>query len=502
MHAKQFKEHCLPSAGNNILVTAVREGRLVGHCFVSQWMRSGDRVWWITQLIVVRHHRDQRVATQIRAFFLSFLSYPSVMSLTKVQMLKIIANLIHRLKEPKHKDFVGVLSPNPLTVCAILRVFGRGIEAIPSRADWERNPTAYPHEPLQSHEARWLMGVSCPVDHVFRAISDLVTLTARTNLYVDHTESHKALERINHSMNKQVREPWEWLFGSLADGHEYLCVMDYRPDPTYAMRPQLCNRTQASPPPTRIPTATLDPPPPALTPRKYARYRPLRPHPLPPVDFTQLNDLLTQHPETLHSTAQTAHLTTSTHISAPLLQRLAAANSLLSQRPSLVPTMDAKPFPLALRTAYLPPASPLSDLATTWLDLKHFTDRDVPRGEVAPVERLVVMQAVHFLELVSEFEGVRVAEEKAWARSEEERVSEEMIRVEKERRESVRSSLRLSTQSAVSVLSSAADDGDVEGAGGVEDAAAALVGGSKERDPGCEDGAAGRGVDVLRVLKR
>jgi hypothetical protein len=225
-------------------------------------------------------------------------------------MLKTIASLIQEMKEPEYKNFVGVLSPSPLVVCAVLRVFGRGIEAIPSRADWERNPTAYPHAPLQSHEARWLMGVSCPVDHVFKATPDTSTLTAKTNLCVDHTESHRALQRINHSMNKQVREPWEWLFGPLADEHEYLCVMEYRPDPTYPVRPQLCNRFTASPPPTRIPNTTLDTPSPAPAPRRYARYRTLRPPPLPPVDYTQLNDLLTQHPSTLRSATQTRHLTT------------------------------------------------------------------------------------------------------------------------------------------------------------------------------------------------
>jgi hypothetical protein len=66
MHAKQVQEHCLPSTGSNILVTAVHEGQLVGHCFVSQWMRNGDRVWWITQMIVVKGYRNQRVATRVR----------------------------------------------------------------------------------------------------------------------------------------------------------------------------------------------------------------------------------------------------------------------------------------------------------------------------------------------------------------------------------------------------------------------------------------------------
>jgi hypothetical protein len=66
MHAKQVREHCLPSAGSNVLVTAVHEGRLVGHCFISQWMRNGDRVWWITQMIVVKDHQNQRVATRVR----------------------------------------------------------------------------------------------------------------------------------------------------------------------------------------------------------------------------------------------------------------------------------------------------------------------------------------------------------------------------------------------------------------------------------------------------
>ena len=40
-------------------------GLQVGHCFMSQWMHGDDRVWWITQLLVLKGYRNQRRATKV-----------------------------------------------------------------------------------------------------------------------------------------------------------------------------------------------------------------------------------------------------------------------------------------------------------------------------------------------------------------------------------------------------------------------------------------------------
>jgi hypothetical protein len=63
---RRLKALSLPEGANNILINAVTgAGVQVGHCFVSQWMHMGDRVWWITQLVVRPEYRDQRRATKV-----------------------------------------------------------------------------------------------------------------------------------------------------------------------------------------------------------------------------------------------------------------------------------------------------------------------------------------------------------------------------------------------------------------------------------------------------
>jgi hypothetical protein len=59
MSTRRLKAQSLPDAANNILITTVTgDGHQVGHCIVSQWIHRGDRVWWITQLIVQPEYRD------------------------------------------------------------------------------------------------------------------------------------------------------------------------------------------------------------------------------------------------------------------------------------------------------------------------------------------------------------------------------------------------------------------------------------------------------------
>jgi len=69
MSRVRLRAQCLPEGANNILVTAVtKDDRHVGHCFVSQWMHGDDRVWWITQLLVVKRYRNQRRATRVSIY--------------------------------------------------------------------------------------------------------------------------------------------------------------------------------------------------------------------------------------------------------------------------------------------------------------------------------------------------------------------------------------------------------------------------------------------------
>jgi hypothetical protein len=66
MSARRLKEQCLTDDANTTLITAVTgDDTLIAHCFVSQWTHYGDRVWWITQMVVWAEYRDQKKATRV-----------------------------------------------------------------------------------------------------------------------------------------------------------------------------------------------------------------------------------------------------------------------------------------------------------------------------------------------------------------------------------------------------------------------------------------------------
>lgn len=65
----EFKAQSLPSGAANFLVTAMASDKIpvepIAHCFVSQWMHGGARVWWITQLVVRSEYRNRKHATRV-----------------------------------------------------------------------------------------------------------------------------------------------------------------------------------------------------------------------------------------------------------------------------------------------------------------------------------------------------------------------------------------------------------------------------------------------------
>ena len=61
-----LRAKCLSDTTNNMLITAMtKAGQQIGHCFVSQWVHDSQRIWWITQLLVLKGHRNQRRATKV-----------------------------------------------------------------------------------------------------------------------------------------------------------------------------------------------------------------------------------------------------------------------------------------------------------------------------------------------------------------------------------------------------------------------------------------------------
>lgn len=106
------------------------------------------------------------------------------------------------------KDFVGVLSSNPYTICAVLRVFGRGVEATPSKPDWENQQgfLRKKHSPLHPANCEISMQTS-PVEYVRKAKVHDDGLVADTGFYIDHAVPDEAVRKISYAMNKQVEKP-------------------------------------------------------------------------------------------------------------------------------------------------------------------------------------------------------------------------------------------------------------------------------------------------------
>lgn len=141
-------------------------------------------------------------------------------------------------QQQQQKDVIGVLTTHPYTLCALLRVFARGIETLPSRADYSTNPTGDGHTPLPLEVCGPLME-SSPVNYVRDAVPCPGTLSANTRFYVDHAEPDAALRSVVSGKNKLLRGGWEWPFGELGEGCEYLCVLEYARDEGGAVRPRI-----------------------------------------------------------------------------------------------------------------------------------------------------------------------------------------------------------------------------------------------------------------------
>lgn len=68
----ELKAQSLPDGAVNFLITAMAIDNIlpepIGHCFFSQWMHGGARIWWITQLVVRPAYRNQKHATRVSDF--------------------------------------------------------------------------------------------------------------------------------------------------------------------------------------------------------------------------------------------------------------------------------------------------------------------------------------------------------------------------------------------------------------------------------------------------
>ena len=137
------------------------------------------------------------------------------------------------------KDLVGVLGSHPYTILAVLRVFGRGIEALPSKDHWpvctmghEKNS----HTLLRGNKCAAIVK-SSPVNYV-QDTTLWRDSSAKTCFYIDHTEQELSLERFKYGMSQQLGKGSKRPFGDLHERCEFLCILEHQHDPEYKMEPE------------------------------------------------------------------------------------------------------------------------------------------------------------------------------------------------------------------------------------------------------------------------
>jgi hypothetical protein len=306
-------------------------------------------------------------------------------------------------KLPNQKDYVGIASSHPYAICAVLRVFGRGIEALPSKPDWEKNPSEYPHTPLPSARCNPIME-EAPVDYICGAtlLPSPNTLIADTDFFVHHGAPNEALLRVVHSMNKQVPEPWEWLFGDLHPGCEYMCILEYRHDPEYTMEQRICDRSQIL-----SEAKSAQSPAGSSTIPSSVRYDTPQPpsQPSSTVNYAECDRYLLDVPS---SCRLDPRFSDRTHLSlyGTKRKRIYEAKMLIATHITMLPIiMGAKSIPDNLRQVYswedLP--FPLPEFMRTWDDFVEYAE-EVFRCDLNLDARLLILRAIHFQELLEENE--------------------------------------------------------------------------------------------------
>ncbi|KAI4650333.1 hypothetical protein J4E93_002689 [Alternaria ventricosa] len=292
------------------------------------------------------------------------------------------------------RDLVGMATVNPYSLCAILRVFGRGIEVLPSKPDWEK--CRIRHTPLLSSACEPIVGAA-PVSYIRNAKLSQGKLIANTKFFVDHATSEGAMKRILHSMNQQVSGPWEWLFGCLETGYEYVCILDYSYDQEYKMDLALFDTPSVPNEPGSGKHAAS--PSKALFRAAFGSSRPPEQSPTP-VRYADIDRYLLEVPE---SCVLDPNLSNRAHASlhGSMSKLIYEAKELIAKHLRVLPTiMGAKQIPRDLRRAYQTAnlIFPLPGQIQTWGDFVPYVNEVFEHGINAEA-RMLILQAIHFQEL-------------------------------------------------------------------------------------------------------
>ena len=292
------------------------------------------------------------------------------------------------------RDLVGIATVNPYSLCAILRVFGRGIEVLTSKPDWEK--CRIRHTPLLSAACEPIVGAA-PLSYIRNAKLSQGKLIANTRFFVDHATSEEAMKRIIHSMNQQVSGPWEWLFGCLEPGYEYVCILDYSYDQEYKMDLALFD-TPSVPNEPCLGKHSASPSK-ALFRAAFGSSRPPEQSPTP-VRYADIDRYLLEVPE---SCVLDLNLSNRAHASlhGSMRKLIYEAKELIAKHLRVLPTiMSAKQIPRDLRRVYQTANMifPLPGQIQTWGDFVPYVYEVFEHGINAEA-RMLILQAIHFQEL-------------------------------------------------------------------------------------------------------
>lgn len=209
MSASRLGEQYLPENSRSTFAQLKIDGILVGHAFASHWNCGDYQVCWVTQLVVHRQYRRDRVATML------------------------LIGIHHETD-----NVFGIMSSHPGACKALARACGGGQRTPgtswgPQIAFANRNnpgipltyfsldfarehaaeimagsPVSYVRDAqlrgnIFNHDGRSTVSLECGVD---------------SNFYIDHTETNEAVERLEKAGH--------WSLGKLPDGHEFLVLFE------------------------------------------------------------------------------------------------------------------------------------------------------------------------------------------------------------------------------------------------------------------------------------
>jgi hypothetical protein len=163
------------------LVTTKRDNQIVGFALATTWNVGGDRVCWVTTLVVKREERRKWYAT----------------------------SLMMELARQFPGYVFGTASAHPAAIWAL--------EAI-GRVDFEfvkrRLPDVLSHSPVQ------YLHNSKPHGSLFdNNTKDGTYCSIDTQFFVDHTEPLTILDQIPRN---------NWPYGSLLEGHEFATIVQHK----------------------------------------------------------------------------------------------------------------------------------------------------------------------------------------------------------------------------------------------------------------------------------